>query len=88
MHIGRALNKSTHEYSMSEIDGSRRILEVSSLERDLGVLVSDNFKVRAQVEVAASAANRMLGLLKKTFRSRSTVLWRILYTTYIRPQLE
>ncbi len=88
MHVGRANNKSTHEYTMTCADGTRRQLEVTTIERDLGVLVSDDLKVRAQVEAAASLANRVLGRLKKSFRSRSKTLWRTLYLAYIRPHLE
>ncbi len=37
---------------------------------------------------AAAKANSMLGMMKRTFLSRNTTLWKKLYTTYIRPQLE
>ena len=73
---------------MANIDGTRRPLEVTTVERDLGVLVSDDLKVKAQVQAAASTANSMLGRLKKSFRSRGFHLWRTLYLTYIRPHLE
>ena len=66
----------------------RRPLEVTKVERDLGVLVSDDLKVRAQVEKAASSANHMLSRLRKAFRSRSLILWRTLYLSYVRPHLE
>jgi hypothetical protein len=88
MHVGRANNKSSQVYSMSCADYTRRPLEVSTVERDLGVMVSSDLKVRAQVEAAASTANRMLGQLKKSFRSRSFLLWRNLILTYVRPRLE
>jgi hypothetical protein len=88
MHIGRSNNKSSHTYSMANLDSTRRPLEATTVERDLGVLVSDDLKVRAQVEAAASIANRTLGRLKKSFRSRGLQLWRTLYLTYIRPHLE
>ena len=73
---------------MRHIDGTRRPLEVTKVERDLGVLVSDDLKVRAQVEKAASSANHMLSRLRKAFRSRSLILWRTLYLSYVRPHLE
>ena len=88
MHIGRPNNKSPYIYTMINTDGYRRPLEVTKVERDLGVMVSDDLKVRAQVVAAASTASRTLGRLKKAFRSRSMNLWRMLYITYIRPQLE
>ena len=73
---------------MINANGTRQQLEETTVERDLGVLISADLKLRAQVEQAATKANRMLGRLKKAFRSRSFYLWRVLYTTYIRPHLE
>jgi len=87
MHVGKR-SKLTHEYTMLCSDGSRRRLEVIKVERDLGVMVSDDLKVRAQVEAAAARANSELGRLKKAFHSRGCFLWRTLYLTYIRPHLE
>ena len=87
MHVGRS-HRITHQYSMRHIDGTRRPLEVTKVERDLGVLVSDDLKVRAQVEKAASSANHMLSRLRKAFRSRSLILWRTPYLSYVRPHLE
>ncbi len=87
MHVGKS-HKSTHVCTMLDANGEERKLEVTTTERDLGVQVSDDLKVRAQVETAASMANRALGRLKKAFKSRSMILWRALYLTYIRPHLE
>jgi hypothetical protein len=88
MHVGRPGNRSTNFYTMPDVDGTRRLLSVTATERDLGVLVSNDLKVRAQAEAAASVANRVLGRLKKAFRSRGIALWRTLYLTYVRPHLE
>ncbi|MBY0581224.1 MAG: hypothetical protein K2P53_06055 [Rickettsiales bacterium] len=88
MHVGCRKNKSTHIYTMADINGIRRNLSPTCIERDLGVLISDNLKVKAQVEAAASAGNRMLGRLKKTFRCRSLQLWKKMYQIYVRPHLE
>ena len=73
---------------MASLNGERTVFETTTNERDLGVKVSDEFKHRAQINEAASTANRMLGRLRKAFRSRSLQLWRTLYTTYIRPHFE
>ncbi len=88
MHIGRPGNRSNNFYTMPDTNGIRRLLDVTAKERDLGVLVSNDLKVRIQVESAASVANRVLGRLKKTFRSRGLALWRALYLAYVRPHLE
>ncbi len=92
MHVhGRghgAKKKSSHVYSMAGANGERHVLAETLLERDLGVLVSPTLKWHDQTEAAVTKANRMFGMLKKTFSSRSPKLWRGLLLQYIRPHLE
>ena len=40
------------------------------------------------VDMIASKANRVLGMLAKTFTSRDTDLWKMLYISLVRPHLE
>ena len=91
MHINES-NLEPSSYFMDEIsinsDTNRLVLETSLSERDLGVQVSANLKYEDQVRIVANKANEMLGILKHTFVSRETQLWKKLYTTYIRPHLE
>ncbi len=52
MHIDKNNSaKSTQQYTMARQDGTRQILDETKMERDLGVMVSDNLKVKAQVEI-------------------------------------
>ena len=93
MHVhGRGkgtLKQSMHTYTMLSVDdGARRQLVETVLERDLGVLVTPNLKWKDQVEASVAKANRVFGMLKRTFASRSAKLWKGLYTGYIRPHLE
>ena len=88
MHVGKTNHKSTFVYSMKDSTGAQHTLDSTVVERDLGVLVSDDLKVKNQVDSSAAIANRMFGKLKKAFRGRGSFLWRVLYTTYIRPHLE
>jgi hypothetical protein len=85
MHFGR--NNPHVEYQITKGDGQHR-LETTSVERDLGVLMSSDLSWTPQVEEVASKASRMLGLLKNTFRSRDAQLWKCLYSSYVRPLLE
>ena len=78
MHVGYGLNKSTHEYTMCDEYGIARTLETTNLERDLGVLVSDDLKIGPQCRAAAAKAMWKFGALKKVFMSRSPLLWNIL----------
>ena len=69
-------------------NGEPTLLQKTSLERDLGIQISNNLKSSAQANHAATNANRKLGLLKKTFRFRGVDMWKKLYTAYVRPHLE
>ena len=88
MHTGRRANKSTHVYTMKGDDGLDRVLETTTVERDLGVLVSDDLKLGAQCRAAAAKARWKFASFKKIFTSRSRQLWEILWKAHIRPHLE
>lgn len=64
IHIGHGTKRSTHQYSICSSDESQIKLAVTKNERDLGVMVSDNLKLKNQVETAASTVNQVLGRLK------------------------
>jgi hypothetical protein len=81
MHIGK--KNPSRLYS---IEGTR--LAESRCERDLGIIVTSNLKWNEQCQKAAGEANRVLGMLKKAFVSKESILWKKLYTTYVRPHLE
>ena len=68
--------------------GAPRQLEETNEERDLGILITRDLKPRSQVHKAASRANMVLALLRNIFVSRDPILWKKLYTTYVRPHLE
>ena len=87
MHIGK--HNPGHSYTMNDsASGQTFMLTDTVLERDLGVLISADLKWAEQVEKNVSKANSMLGLLRHTFSYRGADLWKKLYTTYVRPQLE
>ena len=88
MHVGRGKKKSSQEYTMSNEQGTRKTLEITRVERDLGVLVSDNLKFGPQCKAAAAKAMWKFGVLKKVFSSRSRRLWTVLWKAHIRPHLE
>ena len=71
MHVGRTTKISNYRYTITDEQGIRNEIEVTRVERDLGIQVSDDLKVRNQVDTAAAMANRALGRLKKCLRSRS-----------------
>ena len=87
MHVGKANPKQT--YSMKNYNSIiRSQINVTKCERDLGILNSNDLKPTHQVTAVASKANRLLGLLKRTFTYRDSDLWKKLYTSYFRRQIE
>ena len=88
MHVGKTKSRSAHTYYMRDDDGAMRSLEETTVERDLGVLVSNDLKLGAQCKAAAAKANWKLGVFKKAFASRDPRLWELLWKTHIRPLLE
>jgi hypothetical protein len=81
MHIGQ--KNLQYEYT---IKGEP--LLCTSKEKDLGILVCDDLKVGQQCQKAANQANKMAGMLLRTFSTRNQDLLVKLYRSYIRPHLE
>ena len=88
MHVGKNNKRSAHVYTMDDSSGATLELQETILERDLGVMISNDLKWRSQVEAAATKANRVFGIFKRVFQCRSPRLWQTLYKSYIRPHLE
>ena len=57
-------------------------------ERDLGVLFNHSFKFGDRISTIAHKANRLLGLIKRSFSYLEPQMLRLLYTTKIRPHLD
>ena len=63
-------------------------LEYCDTERDLKVIMSTDLKVESQCNEACLKANRMLGLIKRTFVVKTPEVMLNLYKTQVRPHLE
>jgi len=81
LHLGR--NNPKHQYRLGAY-----MLESSSAERDLEVLVDDKFTMSQQCALAAKKAKGILGCIKKSVASRSREVLLPLYTALVRSHLE
>jgi hypothetical protein len=59
---------------------NQHIIESSDCERDLGIFISADLKLKSQVEAAVGKANQILVSSRRVFQHKSVELWKKLYT--------
>ena len=81
MHLG--YNNKNVNYSL----GGKNLEKVTE-EKDLGVLISDDFKFGNQCSKAAKKGNQILGMIKRTITCKNKKVMLNLYKSLVRPHLE
>ena len=81
LHIGSG--NPFHTYTMWD-----RSLEVTTMEKDLGVQVDQDLKFRKQAAAATAKASKIMGVIRKSFQKLDVDTLPILFRTLVRPHLE
>ena len=85
MHIGN--NNPETKYTMKKGDNLENIITCED-EKDLGVTFDKKLNFNKHIESAIGKANRMLGLIKRTFSYMDKDIFLRLYKSMVRPHLE
>jgi hypothetical protein len=81
MHVGKDNARFTYFMKNQQ-------LEVVSVEKDLGVVFSQDMKFESQCVAACNKANMMLGMMKRSMSTRNFHSMVCLYKSIVRPHLE
>ena len=64
------------------------ILSETTIEKDLGIYISNNLEWCHDINSAVGKANKKLGLIKNSFRYLDEITLKLLYRSLVRPHLE
>lgn len=88
MYFGGSRNKKG-EYCMSQLENNKVItLQETTLEKDLGIWLTNDLKSHDHVVNAVKKANQILGLIRRTFSYFDCQLVKQLFVSLVRPHLE
>ena len=63
-------------------------LEFTEIEKDLGIHVDNKLRLRDHAEIAVAKANKILGLIRRSYEYFDADSLKSLYTSLVRPHLE
>ena len=86
MHCGQS--NPAKDYVMKDMHNELKVLKTTRLEKDLGIIVSDDLKASEHCQTAAKKATRALRLLRMAFCNITSRNFNLLYVTYVRPHLD
>ena len=86
LHIG--LNNPHYDYKMTDMNGNIVDLQEVEQEKDLGIIFQSNLKFDQHICMTVNKANRILGLIKRTFSYLDKSTFLCLYKALVRSHLD
>ena len=86
MHIGKG--NPDFIYEMKDCNENKYHLKVVTSEKDLGITFQENLKFEEHISNVVSKANRLLGLVKRTFSYIDRTVFLTIYKSIIRPVID
>ena len=80
--------KSEAEYYLMQKNGKKTILQESIIEKDLGVIVDNQLSFQNQISTAVAKANKVLGVIRRSFTTGDKTVFMKLYKSIVRPIIE
>jgi hypothetical protein len=77
-----------HQYYMTLPDGSHLNLQNVSSEKDLGVIFDNKLNFREEIASRVTKANRIMGIIRRTFINLNRENFTLLFKALVRPHLE
>ena len=68
--------------------GTNKEIETVLHEKDLGVIIDNNLKFNSHIDASINKANKIMGLIRRTFDFLDVKTFRALYTALVRPIVE
>jgi len=85
MLIGHNLST---EYFMDNDEGNKVKIKEITIEKDLGIYITNDLKPSIQYSKAAGKARSILAMVKRNFKRLDEEDFMLIYKTYIRPHME
>ncbi len=88
MTLGYGSNTSTTQYTMNDGNGGSIVLDRVSNEKDIGVTIDSKLSFETHIHEKINRANKMMGLIRRTFDNLNEETFSLLYKGLVRPHLE
>lgn len=87
LHLGKKNRQ--FEYEMRKhVSTETNRLQATELEKDLGVNMDNELKFSKHIEIQVNKANRLLGLVRRSYEYLDSEAMKLLFVALIRPHLE